>query len=649
MKNNDFDFIASKFEEENVKAPESLSAENVVKKFDEKSVNNIVKIKGNKRGVKSALALVACFAVVITSVAVGTKYLKAPVKPDVDNKVVQTSLDGIKYFSSYEELEKTLEELRPEDGGVIKRNFGVITERFSKSSDMAATDAESASSTGAAGKSFGTTNTQVENVDEADIIKNDGKYIYYLNDGEIKINSAENGKTELVSTIELSSKNNHYLKEMFVSGNKLIAIGTFNKEGEYDNFEMNTFVKIYDITDRKSPELFREYSQSGSYSTSRMYDGCVYIISNYSKYYFKKGFVPCVNYDAKGEEEIPIENICAVKDSKRTSYAVIGAVSLDGKSTKKNTKAVLGVSDNVYCNEKNLYLAGTDYDYGYYDGNDDYNKTQIIKYTFNKTNVELKASGEVKGAVNDQFSLDEKDGNLRIATTVTNYNDGKDKNYLFILNKKLEKIGEVTGFAKGEHIEAVRYIGDTAYVITFERTDPLFIIDLSNPKEPEIKGEVKIDGFSSSLTPVDENTLLGIGYSTMENEFGGIQTNGLKFVLFDISNPEKPKVLSEKTFKNCDSPAQYDHKAICINRDKGYFAVPYYAYNFYEDEEDDEEYVESDYSFTAVGVIRVNNGKIEFSDLDCGKEDEIIRCTYIDDYLYAVYSESGDILSFNVK
>ncbi len=645
MNNNDFEFISSKFEEEGIKAPESLSAENIINGFDKKNVNNIVKINKNKRGVKSFVAVAACIALVITSVAIGGKYLREPVKVNEPvNTASDVKLEGITYFSSYDELEKTIKEIAPDERNIIEKGLGTITNNFSKSAD--AVSEESAAdglSAPSSASSFAKTNTQVEAVDEADIIKTDGKYIYYLTDDEnrtIRIYSADKGETKLVSTIEISDKNDRFFHEMYINGDKLIAIGSYTESK--DDYELNTFLNIYDISDRKEPELVKEYAQSGAYSTSRMYGSCVYLISNYAKFYYKKGFIPYVYCDGE-KGDLPVENICAVEECKSTNYAVIGAVSLDGKTSKQNTKAVLGVSEDVYCNEKNLYLTGVNYNYGEA-CDDNYEKTQIIKYSFDKTKVELKASGKVKGYINNQFSLDEKDGKLRVATTASNWENGNEKNYLFIFDEKLEKIGEVTGFAKGEQIKAVRYLGDTAYVITFEQTDPLFVIDLSDPKNPEIKGEVKIDGFSSSLTPVDENTLLGIGYSTKVNEYGGVQTNGLKLVVFDISDKEHPKTLSEKELINRDSPVQYNHKALCINRDRGYFAIPYYSYNDYGDDDS-----EVENAHNSVGIVRVNNGKIEFTELDCGKEDEVARCTYIDDYLYAVLSESGEIQSFNIK
>ena len=313
---------------------------------------------------------------------------------------------------------------------------------------------------------------------------------------------------------------------------------------------------------------------------------------------------------------------------------------------------MLGSGDKLYCNEENLYLATTDFKSGSMFAS---GYTRLVKFSLNKTKIKLTACGEVRGTVNDQFSLDEKDGKLRIATTVSRAAEGvTDVNFLYILDEKLKQIGEVSGFATNEHIEAVRYIGNTAYVITFERTDPLFVIDLSDPKKPKITGEVKIDGFSSSLTPVDENTLLGIGYSTITNYSGGVQTNGLKIVLFDISDKNRPKVISEKELTDCSSPAQENHKAIVINRKKGYFAIPINDYN----------------GNSSVGIIKIDGRGFIFSALDSKKnfdpkdyydfgeyddyvpynDVEMTRCTYIGDFVYALYTQEDETLeAFEVK
>ena len=137
-----------------------------------------------------------------------------------------------------------------------------------------------------------------------------------------------------------------------------------------------------------------------------------------------------------------------------------------------------------------------------------------------------------------------------------------------MLDSDLNEAGSVTGFARNESIKSVRYFGDRAYVITYKAIDPLFIIDLSDPEDPEIEGEVMIDGFSTLLIPAGEGRLLGIGHATGDNGYGGEFENGLKIVLFDISDPSEPKVLDSKEFEDMSSFAQSDHHALTIKTQK---------------------------------------------------------------------------------
>lgn len=141
--------------------------------------------------------------------------------------------------------------------------------------------------------------------------------------------------------------------------------------------------------------------------------------------------------------------------------------------------------------------------------------------------------------------MDEYNGNFRIATTKYDKNSNQISN-VYVLDKDLKKLGETDDFAKGEDIHAVRFSGDTAYVITFEYTDPLFVIDLSNPKKPIIKGSVKISGFSTNLIPIDSDTLLGIGTA---NDFSNPYARGIKFALLTCLTRKSLRCLTAKRLK----------------------------------------------------------------------------------------------------
>ena len=651
---NDFDFIKEKFDSDNITAPESLSENAVMEKLNNAEGKPVIKVKTNNKSTffKAFIAAAACFAIVAVSISTVNYYNKWSVP--LNSEPVQ--VEGIKTYKDYDELIDELKAAEKENktyyGGFLSKSKAADGEVAMES---AADSANTVGATESAPESFASTNKQVEAVDEADIVKTDGKYIYYVNDSvrnRILIYSAKDGKTELVSKI-VPDDYETYISEIFISGDKLIAVGTrteYEKEGKskreddaiyYDGVERGTyaFVYTYDISDRAEPELIDTYEQSGYYSSSRMIGSCVYLISNYGRYYFygikSREFVPCATGEDGKTEKLPIEDICGIDGTSPTSYSVIGAVNVQTGKVAKKTKAILGVNNQIYCNEKNLYLTGT-----YYKNDTEY--TRIVKYSVSGTNIELKATGKAKGSVNDQFSMDEKDGNLRIALTDYRWGDEKDRNYLYVLNKNLEIIGQTEGFARNEHIEAVRFIGDTAYVITFERTDPLFIIDLKNPKEPKITGEVKIDGFSSQLLPVDENTMLGIGFCTSEEEFG-IVRDGVKLALFDISDKNEPKVLDEYELRNSDSEAQYNHKAITINPDSGYWAIPIESYYSYEDEVFADEYE------NGALEIRIKDGKLEVKNHKIDADEYATRCTYIGSYLYVLTGESKNVYSFEIQ
>ncbi len=658
---NDFDFIKEKFDNDNITAPESLSENAVMEKLNNAEGKPVIKVKtnNNRSFIKGFVACAACFAVVAVSLS-AVHFSKQP-------KVISpspASTEGIVAYASYDELIETVKKAEKENktfyGGFLSKSKSADGEVAMES---AADSANTVGATESAPESFASTNKQVDAVDEADIVKTDGKYIYYIANDErnqIMIYSAKDGKTELVSKIRPEDRE-AYFSEMFISGDKLIALGTRTvneetktkdededadgseyKNGYYYNFYNRgeyAFVYTYDISDRANPELVDKYEQSGNYSSSRMLGSVVYIISNYGRWYYTgikgKDFVPCATGEDGKTEKLPINDICGIEGTEATTYSVIGAVNVQTGKVAKKTKAILGVNNQIYCNEKNLYLTGT-----YYKNDTEY--TRIVKYSVNGTKIELKATGKAKGSVNDQFSMDEKDGNLRIALTDYRWGDEKDRNYLYVLNKNLEIIGQTEGFARNEHIEAVRFIGDTAYVITFERTDPLFIIDLKNPKEPKITGEVKIDGFSSQLLPVDENTMLGIGFCTSEEEFG-IVRDGVKLALFDISDKNEPKVLDEYELRNSDSEAQYNHKAITINPDSGYWAIPIESYYSYEDEDFADEYE------NGALEIRIKDGKLEVKNHKIDADEYATRCTYIGSYLYVLTGESKNVYSFEIK
>ena len=206
-------------------------------------------------------------------------------------------------------------------------------------------------------------------------------------------------------------------------------------------------------------------------------------------------------------------------------------------------------------------------------------KTYIYKFKLEDSKVTYTNTGSVPGEVLNQFSMDEKDGYFRIATTDSDsWNSETDINNLYVLDEELKIIGKVEGLAKGERIYSVRFMGNRAYMVTFVETDPLFVIDLSKPEEPIVLGELKIPGYSKYLHPYDEKHIIGFGENTKANEYGGVVTDGMKMALFDVSNPTKPKELFSVDIgeKGTHSEILDNHKALLFSKEKNIISFPVY-------------------------------------------------------------------------
>ena len=649
-KNNDFEYVKDLFDRDKISVPKDLDACAIKEK-----ISNITpkKVKFYKKNAfKATVSAVACAAVVLTSLAVAKPYYDKnnmqPSTTEQQNQVLNT-------FESIDDIKKAVK--NAEKGNRYYNAYGKDT-KASEEAFGTASDKNISAEGGAA--SYSQTYKQVDAVDEGDIIKNDGSYIYwYVNDtGVINIYDKSGSIVSVIKDFEYDFDNtdnytdeydfeNEYLTEMYLFKNSLIinTQKSVTQEGDWNVDEtMNTY--FYDITNVKHPVQYDSFSQSGGYVSSRLIENrlylvsCDYVYSNQCK--TDDDYLPYIcDGKSKNKIVIPCESICYCGNSNEPSYLVVSEINIDDSNKSTQTKAVFGAGSDIYCNESNMYITMNHFNATWKTDRMNYTdvKTQIIKVSLSQDGIQFTASGEVEGNIHNQFSLDEKDGMLRIATTSYN-NKGEETNNLYVLDENLKQIGAVTGFAPTESIKAVRFIGELAYVITYEQTDPLFVIDLSDPATPSIKGEVEITGFSSLLVPVDENTLLGIGYSTEESERMEA-VNGTKLALFDISNPENPKVLDSCVLENYESYARDNHRALVVNKDKGYYAIPYDIFA-----DDNNIYYKS-----GAVTFEVSGEKINITNDFNIKSEEATwdsRCTYIDDTLYLLDSK-GEINLYNVK
>lgn len=524
---------------------------------------------------------------------------------------------------------------------------------------------------------YSTTNIQVEGVDEADIIKNDGKYIYVVSGNKVVIVNAYPAEDmEILS--EINSLEGH-VEEIFINDDKLIVFSNDYRHPPYiqenchaigcvvpqDYQEQRSLIYIYDILDKENPELENEISVTGNYFDSRMIENYIYVIAN--QYVYEEPVLPSITKDNNTEIIEPCEIYYQDIQDRSFQYTIVLAINLDDAST--NEKVMLtGSTQNIYVSKKNIYTTFTEYPQWIADEiNLDEEKTLINKISIDDLNIEFVASGEVLGHILNQFSMDEFDNNFRIAITIGEVwnEENPSENNLYVLDEDLELIGKLEGLAPGESIYSVRFMGERGYVVTFKKIDPLFVIDLSNPKNPNVLGKLKIPGYSDYLHAYDENHIIGIGKETIETkkEINGtnnfVWQQGVKIAIFDVSDVENPIELHKVVIgdQGTDSEVLRDHKAFLFDKEKELIVLPI---TLYELEENSPENSYGDYTFQGTYVYNVNledgfEFKGRISHYDEGEVEDksgyywngnknILRSLYMNDTLYTF---SNEILKAN--
>lgn len=571
----------------------------------------------------------------------------SPIKEVKYEEVAQTGeLPKVDNFKNlYAMLEKRVKE---EEKNII---IDSVTIEQSTSADTTISNEKSENST-----DFSTTNVQVEGVDEADIVKTDGKFIYYLTNSTLTITDVNTVK--LVSKVEFNNKE-FGPQEIFLKDNKIVIIGITYRETEEKNIdnteyyyptnETYTVAKIYNIEDRTNPKLERTIEIEGYYLSSRMVGDNVYLISNKYIYAYL-----CKNYKISqlDEEEfkpkyldtvvgdsvnsISFDCIYYIPEFEETNYLNIAAFNITNNEPASIT-SYLGGGNNLYSSATNLYITRTKYDY---DDEMQIN-TEIYKFNLKDATCMFSKTGEVPGSILNQFSMDEKDGYFRIATTdSTSWNSESNTNNLYVLNENLEIVGKVEGLAPGERIYSVRFMGNRAYMVTFVETDPLFVIDLTEPTNPTVLGELKIPGYSTYLHPYDENHLIGFGENTKLVNYGygdQVVTDGMKISLFDVTDPNNPTEMHSIKIgeKGTYSELLYNHKALLFSKEKNILAFPISITG-------------EDYEVTFQGAIVYGlsldkgfeeKGRITNIETDINKyypRNSIQRIIYINDTLYTL-------------
>jgi inhibitor of cysteine peptidase len=533
---------------------------------------------------------------------------------------------------------------------------------------------------------FSTTNVQVFGVDEADIVKNDGRYIYLIKGNTVRIVDAYPA-SKMKELDQVTFDDAFTPSEMYVDGNRLVVIGrtydyyAWEDDGyaAVDGYISEPYwgssqskVYVLDMSDRNQVEVVRTLTFEGSYLTSRKVDDVVYLVSNKDVWSYDPDYPVMPLYEDSVLRETspkPItgcEDVLYLPGGTNTNYTVVAGIPIDddGEIFKE---VILGSAGTVYSSRDNLYISETNYNWYGWDYEDADEKTIIHKFALEPNDIDYVMKGEVPGHLLNQFSMDESDGYFRVATTVGNVWDSgnKSKNNVYVLDSEMKTVGNIEGIAPGETIYSVRFMGDRAYMVTFKKVDPFFVIDLKNPRLPRILGKLKIPGYSDYLHPYGENHVIGFGKDAVEAledektmrslDFAWYQ--GMKVAMFDVTDVANPKELHKVSIgdRGTDSPLLWNHKALLFDAAKGLMAFPVTEYKILDSVKESTEYSADTYGdpvFQGAYVFDVSvengfelKGKISHYEDDevalkggyywYGEED-IERILYIGDYLYTI-------------
>jgi len=682
------------------------------------------------KNLKSKMYIFSLFMLIFI-IGCGPEIVDPDIKPiDKDLQATQE----LKKFSSTEEIRDFLNNRAVGQAGTIGffggRTVGIASDFAIAESAVAAPAAKTTAGTTAT--EYSETNIQVEGVDEADFVKNDGKYIYILTQEKLVIVDAFPAEdAEILSETKISGRP----VNMFVNEDRLVVFTEdFNEVfilPQYDYLPrprraLATHVLIYDISDKEDPELVNDYNVNGNYFESRMIGDHVYFIVKDNVYFYNQIIdVPVIRKSAT----VVIKPEIFYFDNPENSYVFHTIASFDiFDDDDLNAKTfMMGHSNNLYVSQNNIYITyQKNFPYRYYRTNNEdrfydvvvpllssnvrskildvkddnsldsyekwdkisaileemYNemdknekndlideieeaikeyeikleqerrKTVIHKINIDDGKIDYDTRGEVSGYLLNQFSMDEYDGNLRVATTFNAWTRRESVLYnnVYVLDDDLDIIGEIEAIAPDERIFSTRFIGDRLYMVTFKRIDPLFVIDLSDPRNPEILGELKIPGFSDYLHPYDEDHIIGVGKETGTSQWGGVSIKGVKLALFDVSDVENPKEIDKYEIgdSGTDSEALREHKAFLFDKEKNILVIPvrevkgnrYYdsRYGYYRQRIWQGAYVfglTPEDGFELKGRITHTEGE-EDNRYYYGSPTAVRRSLYMDDVLYTV-------------
>jgi uncharacterized secreted protein with C-terminal beta-propeller domain len=465
-----------------------------------------------------------------------------------------------------------------------------------------------------ASDSYSTTNNQVQGVDEADMVKTDGNYLYIASGDTVYIVQAQPASNaSVVSKILL---NGSFTSDLYISNNRLVVITNeyyaipllvANQPEVSSSGEANasagssagsspsvvpsnssqgivisppimwepptTSIQVYDVTNKSSPMLVNDIEINGSFSGTRMIGDYVYAVIDQMSEPFGNSTVVLPTIDDNGAAIQVQPNQISYTDASATSYDFITVLALDIANDNAQptfTTFLANSESDMYVAQDNMYLAVPNYGAvtpvadGLLGTTSSTDETLIYRLSLNGASVTLEAQGSVPGIPLDQYSMDESNGYFRIATT--QWTDNGTVNNLYVLDSNLSIVGKIEGFAPGESIYSARFIDNRCYLITYQQVDPFYVIDLTDPTSPQILGALDIPGVSTYLYPYDANTIIGVGTQN-ENVMLSL------FNVTDVSNPTQIATYQvDANFSYTD--VAYDTHAFLYDQSRSLLVIP---------------------------------------------------------------------------
>ncbi len=454
---------------------------------------------------------------------------------------------------------------------------------------------------GSTGPSYSKTNVQVVGVDEADVVKTDGYFIYLLNNAKktVYVIDANPARANIVAKIPfdrgthlagiylsqdssrlavLGSKY-HLLTETSTYYSDVSGMQTYVRE-YYDPKDTKSFIEVYDVSEKARPVLMRDFAVSGSYFNSRMIGDYVYAVISEPVRVVNETVTLPTFYNGSEPSCTSPSSIYYVDrpDSYYNYYAFTSLVGLNIRNDAQdvgNLTLMMGGAGNVYASADNFYVTfpGAS-SHSIWSGEAE-STTEIHRISISGNSLMFDAKASVPGSVLNQYSMDEYNGYFRIATTSGGVRGWE--NNLYVLDPDLKMAGKLENLANGENLHSARFMGEKCYLVTFKKTDPLFVIDLSEPGFPRVLGELKIPGYSDYLHPYDETHLIGVGKETEEAEYGDFAWyQGLKLSLFDVSNVTNPLQMDKTVIgdRGTNSEALSDPKAFLFDGSRNLLVIP---------------------------------------------------------------------------